>query len=134
MLTEEDKTETWNNWKEHISALERRYSIIPQRIQNALVERDFKDMYGVKGCEFINSAGHWPILLENAIAALSKTVKKNILKREWEWMAFKEFKPTIIKLGTLPNYTETWEDNKEEAIKFFIAREENKEYVKLILC
>jgi len=138
MLTEqEDLAQSWLEWKEQVASLEEEYSSIPMNIQIKLVQRDFKDMYGTRADEFINTGGEWPILLENAIAALSKTVKKNILKREWEWMAFKEY-PQVLASGMFyvwfPTYSGFWEKDKEEFIKFFMAREEKKEYVKLILC
>jgi len=116
MMTTEKQIEEANaKWKVYLDELSDKYKEIPQAIKTAIIEKDFKNMFGSRYSEFLNyDSTDWNLLLENAIAGLSRTVKKNILKKEWEWMAYKEF----------PNNPIKWPD--------FLAAESKKEYVKLI--
>ena|SRR6478609_7931826 len=97
------------------------YEVIPESIVNALIERDAINMFGNNWHQMYqyntnNSSiiyGHF----ESAIYDLSKTVKKNIIKKELYFMYYKSAGKT---------YT-------QDAAKEFVEKELKKDYTKLIL-
>lgn len=69
-------------WKDYLDELETKYKDIPFEIKREIVDRDYKEMFGWEytghdGMEFI-------LAFDNALYHLSKTVKKNIVKRTAE--------------------------------------------------
>lgn len=101
--------------------LAKAYGTMPKSIVNALIEKDAINMYGKDWHQMYQySTSNDSIiygLFEDAIYDLSKTVKKNILKKEFDWIYYKQAKEFYSNDGG----------------KEFLEQEMKKEYVQLIL-
>lgn len=114
-------------WKDHLDELEFKYKDVPYEIKRELVDRYYIEM---SGCEYIGKFGTKFITsLETAVNHLSKTAKKNIIKRTAEnVLIYNEFWAKQRK-GEIPEGT--FADLGEEFTKDWYKR--NDFWIKQIL-
>lgn len=136
-MTEEDNL-IWK--RDYVQPLFDKYKDIPTEIKYAFIEKDYTNMYGRKFTQdkmrYMYDDSEDFIFAFDSSLGLGKTIKKNVLKKEWSWMTFLEYEQ-LFKSGIFweffPQFFGEWVKDKDEFLKFFISREEQKEYVKLIL-
>ena len=119
----------------------KKYEAIPTDLKYLFIEKDFNRMYGKRFTQqqmahMYDDTETFIFNFENALCYLSKTVKKNILKKYFENMALYEY-PKLLESGMFfeffPNLIGDWLKDKDFFINFIAERENKKEYVKLIL-
>lgn len=123
------------NVNQYIKELKNLYENLPKEIINALIEADYKRMYGSRAHEFISRSNQdYYDLFEDAVYGLGKIKKRNILNKELKWIAFKEHEKLLTSglfFEFFPNLQGDWIKDKEDFTNFVIKRD--SKYFPLIL-
>lgn len=111
-------------WKDYLDELETKYKDIPFEIKRDIVDKDWNKMFGY---DYIDHTGTpFYIAFENALDNLSRTIKKNIIKKSY--LIINEFWAKQRK-GEIPEGT--FADLGEEFTKDWYER--NDFWIKQIL-
>lgn len=139
LLAEIEKT----HWKEnYVQPMFEKFKTVPREIKYALIEKDYSNMMGGKTRAqyemkyLYDDSETFIFAFDNALAALSKTVKKNVILKELDWTIYKEYE-SLLKSGFMwefhPNMSGEWKRDKEEFTKLYLDREIVKEWMKIVL-
>lgn len=118
-----------------------KYKDIPTDLKYMFIEKDYTKMFGkVEGLNqmryMYDDSETFIFAFENALAEFGKVARKNLLKKYFEKITLDEhFK--LLKSGMFfeffPNLSGEYLRDKDFFTIFITKRENNKEYVKLIL-
>lgn len=118
-----------------------KYKDIPTDLKYMFIEKDYTKMFGK--AEGLNQMRYmyddseaFIFAFENALAEFGKVARKNLLKKYFEKITLDEYFK-ILKSGMFwelfPNLSGEYLQDKDFFTTFITERENNKEYVKLIL-
>lgn len=129
-------------WKEdYLQPMFKKYESIPTKLKYMFIEKDYISMYGKGFAQdqiryMYDDSETFIFAFENALYEFSKTVKKNVLKKYFEDLTYKEYF-YLLKSGMFweffPNLSGEYSQDKGFFTSFVTERENNKKYVKLIL-
>lgn len=129
-------------WKtQYVQPLFDKYKEVPTKLKYLFIMKDHIQMLGKSLAQYqVNlmddNSDSFIFAFDNSLAGLSKTVKKNLLKKYFEDLAFDEY-PKLLKSVIFweffPNLTGIWQKDKEYFINFVAERENKKEYIKIVL-
>lgn len=127
-------------WSEYIAPLFEKYKEVPTILKYIFIERDYRDMFGKSMAndkmKYLYDDSETFIRDFDNSLSLSKTVKKNLLKKAWEEIAYWEY-IKLVQSGMFweffPNLKGNWFEDKEYFTNFVAEREMKKEYINLIL-
>lgn len=110
--------------KDHLDELETKFKDIPYEIKREILDRDYNEMYD---CDYYENGTPFIIAFENALDHLSKTVKKNIIKRTAETiLIYNEFwakqRKGEIREGTFADLGEDFTKDWYEINDFWIKQ------------
>lgn len=135
---EEDIRNSTEIWQEdYVQPMFKKYESIPTKLKYIFIEKDFINMFGKQMANaqisyMYDNSADFIFAFEGALYSLSKTVKKNLLKKYFEELALDDY----IKLADSGSYFKyfsgKWLQDKEYFINFVTERESKKEYVDLI--
>lgn len=118
-----------------------KYKDIPTDLKYMFIEKDYSKMFGkLEGLNqmryMYDDSETFIFAFENALAEFGKVVRKNLLKKYFEKIILDEYFK-LLKSGMFweffPNLSGEYLRDKEFFTTFITERENNKEYVKLIL-
>ena len=118
-----------------------KYSSVPTNLKYMLIEKDYAKMFGkVEGLNqmryMYDDSEIFIFAFENALCEFGKVARKNLLKKYFEDLTYKEYF-YLLKSGMFweffPNLSGEYLRDKEFFTTFITEIENNKEYVKLIL-
>lgn len=122
-------------FEQYLGVLRENFNNIPQEIKSAIVDRDYKEMYG---WEYTGHDGTpLDIAFENAIYSLSKTVKKNIIKKTVDNLLVPNEYWSLQRSGMFyeffPQLSGELGKDREAFTKFWMNRENSKGWIDLVL-
>ena len=133
MTTEQDKI----IWKtNYLDPMFEKYKFIPTKLKYMFIEKDYITMYGKQMTNdqiryMYDDTENFIFAFENSLDSFSKTIKKNILKKYWEELAWDMY----LKVDKTYNkyYSGFWKQDKDFFIKFCAEKEKDEQYIKQIL-
>lgn len=136
LIEKELERERWDN--EVIKPMFKKYESVPTELKYMLIEKDYINMYGKSMANdqmryMYDYTDNFIFSFENALASFSKTVRKNLLNKYFEELAFKDWRKILESGSYNINFSKNWKKDKEHFIKVVAEKEDKKEYVKLIL-
>lgn len=122
-------------FEEYLTDLNNSFKNIPQEIKSAIVNRDYKDMYG---WEYTGHDGTpFNIAFENAVYSLGKIVKRNIIKKIADNILVPNEYWALQRSGMFyeffPHLSGELGRDREEFTKFWMERERKKGWIELVL-
>ena len=140
MKTEEHK-KIWQ--EQYLNPMIERFKDIPQAICYALIKKDYSRMFGGKkeAEERMNYMYYneetFLFALDNAIAELSKRVKKTLVEKtvqnEVLPMEYIKLKESGMMRKLFPNFSGLWGKDREQFLEFWWERENKKGWLNKIL-
>ncbi len=129
-------------WKtNYVQPMFEKYKEIPTKLKYMFIEKEYCKIF-VKS-EGLSQMAHmyddsetFIFAFESALCEFGKVARKNLLKKYFEELSFKEYYELLTSgmfYEFFPNLTGKWLQDKEFFINFVAERENKKEYVKLIL-
>lgn len=128
-------------WQEdYVQPMFKMYEIVPTKLKYMFIEKDYVKMLSKELATYhLNmmtpECDDFIFGFENALYSLSKTVKKNLLKKYFEELSWYEHNE-LLKPGMFweifPNLSGVWLQDKEYFINFVTERESKKDYIDLI--
>ena len=128
-------------WKEdYVDPMFKKYESIPTKLKYMFIEKDFTIMFGKQMADdqmryMYDDSEDFIFGFENALYSLSKTIKKNLIKKYLKELALYEHYG-LYKSGMFweffPHLSGEWLQDKEYFINFIIKRESKKDYIDLI--
>lgn len=117
-----------------------KYECVPIKLKYMFIEKDFIKMLGSSLGKYqvnmlLEDSDSFIFAFENALCEFGKVVRKNLLKKYFKELSFKEYYE-LLKSGMFyeffPNLSGNYLQDKEFFLNFIAERETEKEYVKLI--
>lgn len=118
-----------------------KYKDIPRDLMYMFIEKDYAKMFGKVGGlnqmrYMYDDSETFIFAFENALCEFGKVARKNLLKKYFERLSLEEHYE-LLKSGFFweffPSLSGQYLQDKEFFTNFIAERENNKEYVKLIL-
>lgn len=134
MKTRTDK-EIWQ--EDYLQPMFKKYESIPTKLKYMFIEKDFTRMFGKQMADdqmryMYDDSEDFIFGFENALYSLSKTIKKNLIKKYFEKLAFDEWYEIAESGSYFKYFSGKWLQDKEFFINFITERESKKDYIDLI--
>lgn len=133
MTTEENKI-IWE--RDYLYPMFEKYKAIPTKLKYMFIEKDYINMYGKQMANdqmqyMYDDTEDFIFAFENSLDSFSKTIKKNIIKKYWEELAWDMY----LKVGKTYDkyYSGFWKQDKDFFIAFCGEKEKGEQYIKQIL-